>query len=112
MVYITHEDNLFYKFIDSNIINLVKEGSNKIKDKKLQYVVIPYLRRHPKLYNKFKEYINRTFNVDCLDDFPKGYSRERFIKDKESDNLLYQVIKVDTKNVDTEKITTYTIYYM
>lgn len=112
MVYITHEDNLFYKFIDSNIINLVKEGSNKIKDKKLHYVVIPYLKKHPKLYNKFKEYINHTFDIDCLDDFPKDYSRERFIKDKESNNLLYQVIKVDTKNVDIEKITTYTVYYM
>ena len=112
MVYITHEENLIYKFIDSNIINFIKEGSNKIKDKKLHYVVIPYLKGHPKLYNKFKEYINNTFDVECLDDFPKDYSRERSIKDKELDNLLCQVIKVDTKNVDAEKITTYTVYYM
>ena len=112
MVYITHEDNVFYKFIDSNIINLVKTGSNKIKDKKLHYVVIPYLKRHPNLYNKFKEYINHTFDVDCLDDFPNGYSKEKFLKAKESNNLLYQVIRVDTKNEVTEKSTTYTVYYM
>lgn len=110
MVYITHEDDVFYKFIDSNIINLVKVGSNKIKE--LHYVVIPYLKRHPTLYNKFKEYIKYNYNVDCLDDFPKDYSKEKFLKAKESNNLLYQVIKVDTKNEIIEKSTTYTVYYM
>lgn len=104
---ITHEDNMFYRFIDSNLINLVSEGSIKLEDRRLHYVVIPCLSRFPNLYQKFQNYISNVYNIDCFDDFPKETNLDKSIR---------QYIHVETKeiidNKNYDRSSTYAVYYI
>jgi hypothetical protein len=111
-----HEDRMFYNFIDLNLIKLLSFGKcGKLRKNKLKYIVIPFLSHNKKLYKRFKEYIETQYeylDIKCLDDFPKEYNLKDYIKDVTFDNILFQDIKVETRNDIMSKISTYRVYYM
>ena len=110
----SHEDNMFYKFIDLNLIKLLSYGKcSKLRKNKLKYIVIPFLSHNKELYNRFKKYIEFNYiGIKCLDDFPKEYTEKDYWKDVIRDDILFQDIKVETRDNKYYKSSTYRVYYM
>ena len=102
-------DNIFYSFIDCNLIKLLAMQGNskntKLKNGKLEKIIIP-ARFNNGIFDKIKGYVNRLYpGIKVLDDF--DCSIEELNK-----NSIEQIIPAIERSGNKYEQIKYTVYYM